>query len=229
VWARTQDNENNLFIADKDGIKRITEADVGVTNKTLDNSGNAVYGPNDFRLDGQTKNDHINTLAVIDDRILVVGLKSTGLNDGGIVTRDLKDRNALWKHFGKGKGLSIDDIAPETIKNREKTKIAAIITVKDKGYLFMDNEGNIMELLADKGYLVTPKFINDNRAETKDYEKASSGFLGDRLPANARTYKGAAQDKNGMWYLGFDEGGIYTLDIKTSQVEQLQPQPVLPN
>ncbi len=235
ILARTQDKEGNLLLADKDGIKRVLEADVGVANKFLDDSGKAIYKPDDFRLDGTTKNDHINTMQLIDDKLLVVGLKSTSDNNGGYAVLDMSEKTATWQHYGKGMGLSVDTISPERFKQRERTKLAAIITTQ-KGLIFMDSEGKMMEVTEGKGHLITAKMIGDVRAETADYEKAvdgSGGFLNDRPSVVKDGYLSAAQDKNGMWYLGFkgnaaDDGGIFKLEIKIEQVQPPTAPPVMP-
>lgn len=230
--GRAQDANHNILLADKNSIRRIAAADVGVTGKVLDNGGKAIYKADNFMLDGKTKNDHINTIAVIDNKFLVVGLKSTNANDGGLAILDMSDSKAKWQHFGKGMGLSVDFIAQETVKQPEKTELAAIV-VTDKGLLFMNNEAKMMEIVAGKGHLITAKFIDEHRADVTDYDKAIDGFAGDRVPEALKTYVSPAQDKNGVWYLAFpgkaaDDGGIYKLDIKIDQVEEKTAAPVLP-
>lgn len=232
--ARAQDHQNNLLLADDKGnVVRIKAADVGVADKFLDNNGKPIYKADSFKLDGQTKNDSINTMALVDGKVLVLGLKSTNANNGGLAMADITEPNIKWLHFGKGLGLTVDSIATERIPHQDRTRISALITT-DKGFLMLGEKAQVMEMVAGKGELINIDHLNDVRAETKDYEKAQSGFSGLKLPKidNGRAitykYKGAAQDKNGMWYLAIvgpaaDDGGIIKLDIRTDQVELERP------
>jgi hypothetical protein len=228
--ARTQDNQGNLLLADQEGIKRLLAADIGVDKKALDNEGKPIFTAKSFMLDGKTKNDHVNTMALVDNKFLVVGFKATEANNGGIAVADITKPDITFKKFGVGHGWSVDSIATERIKHPEKTRIAAVITT-DLGLLFLDNDGQVLELVKGQGQLLTADFINKHRVESKDYDKAVSGFGGDNVvDPGKRGYLGAAQDKNGRWYLGFSgvNGGLFTLDIMAEQVEAPKPPPVLP-
>lgn len=232
LWARVQDNEKNLLLADKDGVKRINEADLGVTQKAFDNNGKPIYETKEFMLDGKTKNDHINTMEFVDNKLLVIGLQSTEPNNGGVAVCDITEKTLKWQHFGKGLGLSVDFIAQERIKQRDKTKLAAVIAT-DKGLLLMDNEGKMMEVTDKSGFLVTAKSINNHRAEISSWENAHDGFMGDRVPETVTKYLGGGQDKDGTWYLGFkgkgaDDGGIYKFDVRIDQVASPTAPPILP-
>lgn len=235
--ARTQDAEGNLLFAtnsrDGDGIVRIREKDVGETNKFLESKGAVVYDAKNFSLDGKTANTNINTMALVDKKLLVVGLKSTVDNNGGLAVADITQATPEWKRFGKGQGATVDSIAVEHVAKPNRTKIAAIVTT-DKGFWFLDNDGELMNLTEAGGELINAKAINDTRAETNDYDKAATGFAGARVvDPGIGGYLGAAQDKNGLWYLVVkgktaDENGVYTLNIQTSTVEYNQAPPTLP-
>lgn len=146
------------------------------------------------------------------------------------------DKNWLnqMRSMVTARGFSAKSIAQERIKNPERTRISAIITT-DRGFLVLDNDGKLMELIPNKGHLITAKLVNENRADNVNYEKATSGFLGDLLPEpGPGGYVGAAQDKNGLWYLvikgkASDDGGVFLLDIRTDQVQVPMPPPVLPH
>jgi hypothetical protein len=167
---------------------------------------------------------------MVDDKYLVIGLKSTGVNanNGGLAFADITAKNVIWKTFGKNLNLSVDSIATERIKKSDRTAIAAVITT-DKGYLFFGDNGEILEPVPNKGYLVDHNFVQNHRAESDDYEKARDGFLKDRfLDPGVNGYKGAAQDKFANWYLAIkgktsDENGVFELTITTSQVEFPMP------
>lgn len=225
-----QDHDKNLYIADPDGIKRIKEEDIGKNKKALDNGGAAIFPTDDFKLDQHTVNKHINVMALV-GKFLVVGLESDNDKNGGVAIADITKKQPTWDHFGDGLGLSVNSIAPELCKNADKTMLAAIIAT-NKGLLFLGDDGKMVEMVKGKGMLIDHKAINDWRAETKDYNKASGGFTGTLVPEPDQ-YLGAAQDKNCLWSLGFagkqdDDGGIYLLDIKIDQVEYPKAPPVLP-
>jgi hypothetical protein len=233
IFAQTQDQKGNLLVADKFGIKQIKELDVGEAGKLLDKGGAAIFPSNDFRLDNATKNDQVNTMQVIDDKFLVLGLESTGYNNGGVAVKDLTDPNSKWRHFGKGLGISAHAISPERFKNKDRTRIAALITT-NKGFLFLTDNGQMLEIDKDKNILVNGKLIHDTRAETDSYDKAQTGFTGDLVPDLGNdSYLRGAQDKNALWYLGLkgktdDDGGLFTLEPKINTVQAPREPPVLP-
>lgn len=232
--AFTQDHESSLLLADKEGIKRVLGSDIGLDKKALDNNGKPIFAAKNFILQGSTKNDHITTMAVVEGKYLVVGLAASGPNSGGIAVADMTQSNITFKTFGAGLGLTAHSIATERIKQREKTVIAAVV-ITDNGLIFLDNYGEPMELIAGKGKVVTASFINNNPAETSDFDQATSGFISAEkiLDPGKGGYLGVAQDKNGLWYIGLQgkaatDGGIITLDVKNWQVEEPTPAPVLP-
>lgn len=225
-WARTQDHKGNLLLADAEGIKRLLAEDIGAKKQVLDNEGKPIISADKLMLDHKTKNDHINALAMVDDRHLVIGLKSFGPHNGGIVVTDLLAKKATFRTTGAG--LTVRTIATERIRHPEKTRIGAIVTT-DKGLILLDNRGDTMELVPGAGALITSEYITKHRIETKDYDKAQNGFSGDTIAdPGKKGFRGAAQDKNGQWYLAFPHD-IYTLDIVTEQVEAPKVVPVLPS
>src|SRR5580704_4566552 len=130
--TETQDHGKNLLLADKDGIKRLKEADIGTTAKALDNTGNTIYPIKDFELDGVTANKEITSMDLAEDKYLLVGLKSTSLNSGGLAFADITAPTPKWETFGKGLGLTIHKIVAR--RGTHKTGIEAII-MSDKGFL----------------------------------------------------------------------------------------------
>lgn len=228
--ARTQDHDKNLLLADADGIKRLKEADVGKPGAFLDNGGAAVYPIKDFMLDGKTPNPTINTMALVGDKFLVVGLASNAANNGGLVYADITAKTPpVWHRFGEGAGLSVDFIA--VARKAEPGGLSAIITT-DKGYLFF-KDGKVIEPADGKGSLVDEKFIAAHKGNDKDYDKAASGFAGaDIKDPGKEGYLGAAQDKNGVWYLAIkgnaDEGGIFTLVVTHGDVPFPPKPPEMP-
>lgn len=234
--AFTQDHEGSLLLADKEGIKRLLGPDIGLDKKALDNNGKPIFAAKSFILQGAIKNDRISTMAMVDGKYLVVGLAAAASspNTGGIAVADMTQSTITFKTFGIGLGLTVHSVATERTKQREKTAMAAVVTT-DKGLIFLDNHGEPMELIAGKGKLVTASFINNNPAETNDYDRATNGFISTEkiLDPGKGGYLGAAQDKNALWYIGLQgkaasDGGIFTLDVKNSQVEAPTPPPVLP-
>lgn len=224
-WARAQDNKGNLLLADAEGIKRLLAEDIGVNKKALDDGGKPIISVDKLMLDHKTKNDHINALAMIDDKHLVIGLESSGTHNGGVVVTDLTAQKATYR--ATGAGLTVLSIATERVKHPEKTRIGAMVTT-DKGLLVLDNHGEPMEIVAGAGALITSDYVTKHRLETKDYDKAQNGFTGDTITdPGKKGYRGAAQDKNGLWYLAFPHD-IYTLDIVTEQVEAPKFVPELP-
>lgn len=232
-YRGVQDSDGNLLLADNHGIKRIKVENLGKANVSLDNQGQTLASLKDFRLVKKQSNDHISAMAVVDKSFLVMGFTASGSNNGGLVIADITKNPWSFKHFGSNLGLSVINIATERIKHFAKTRIAALITT-DQGWLALDNDGNIMEI-EEKKPLITYQSINKYRPETKNYDQAHSGFVIDRPLTDPKKngYLGAAQTKNGLWYLLFkgdkaDDNGIYSLEITTDQVEEVRPLELLP-
>lgn len=234
VMAMAQDAKDNILFADLTGIKRLPSQAVGVQKNILAQDVKLLAPQKAFMFDKKTKNNRVEAMALVDNKFLVIGLKADSALSGGVAVADLSKEPIQFKLYGKGLGLTIHKISTERIKHRERTKIAAVLTT-NKGFLFLDNQGEFMELVPGKGLLVNAQYINDNRAQTTDYEKAASGFMGDLLKDPGDDgYIDAAQTNRLLWYLVFrgahpaDNGGIFTLDIRSNQVEASLPPPVLP-
>lgn len=223
--ARVQDHNRNLLLADSvsGGVRRLNAQSIGVTKLALDNGGLPVYKAENLRLDGKTRNIGISDMVLVDGKYLLIGLKSTNINNGGLVFADITQTTPKWSTFGKGMGLTVDSISTERVKNAKNTKVSAIVTT-NKGYLIF-SKGSVIEPVEKKGYLINHKFISDVRAVSNNYEKAQSGFAGDRFTDPGKGgYKSAAQDSQGNWFLPItgktpQENGVFKLVIETHQVE----------
>lgn len=233
-WARTVDNDGNLLLGNDEGIRKIARADLGKAGLNVDKDVVVFAKPKVFAVNGKISNKHINTMAVVDKKFLVVGFKSANLPDtGGLAIADLSAPELRFEPVGLDLNVNVDSINTERIPNEKRTTISAIIAT-DQGFLLLGPEGKLIEAVKGKGYLINQKYINDNRAMTDNYDTASSGFLSDRIE-NAKTgsYLGAAQDRKGLWYLlikgdNADENGLYTLDIRMDLIEHKRAPPELP-
>lgn len=222
VLARAQDQRRNFFIAHPDGIVRFSEGSLGKKDAEPD-EGKPVIGFSELRLSKGVDNNGINTMALVDEKYLLIGLESTKKNNGGLVYTDITKAPLVWKKFGDGMGLSVDHIATERVRNPEKTVISAIATT-NRGYLIF-SKGEVVELVKNRGYLIDAQMIDTLRAEVENYDTAADGFSGARIKTpNMGGYQSPAQDIKGRWYLPINgkrntENGVFRLEIQTQQVE----------
>jgi hypothetical protein len=225
----------HVLMVTEDGTKvdMIEMPNIGATNKGIIDNNNGVMplpphqGEINFIKEnpawrhGATANP-VKKLG-FSDKYLVAVFANTGAGTGGIALCDpIADDPKLatsWKWLDKS--LDATDII---IDNHDATKRGkrALITTQT-GFLILDGN-TLVEPIPGQGVLINHS--NTDRVAVETFAGATNGFAGVRLPNAAggtQSYLGAAQDKNGLWYIaimghGAGDGGVFTLKIEEKTV-----------